>query len=251
MTLPKFTLALVFVLVTSLSVSLAVTPEPPSVPSNYVTDLAQILPPASEDALNRYLKNLEQKTSVQIMLLTILSLDGQDIEGFSMQIAERWRPGQKGKDNGMLIVIALNDRKYRIEVGYGLEGIIPDSLAGSLARQHLVPHFKKADYSTGITALIHALGSVVALKSGVSIDESKPNKPAKHPPASKELSTFELIGAIAVGLVMLYLLIRHPDIFLLIVMSSGRGGWSGGSSSGGGFGGGGGSFGGGGVSGRW
>lgn len=250
MTLPKFTLLVVFVLVTSFSASLAVTPEPPAVPSNYVIDLAQILPPSSEDALNRYLRNLEQKTSVQIMLLTILSLDGQDIEGFSMQMAERWRPGQKGKDNGMLIVIALNDRKYRIEVGYGLEGIIPDSLAGSLARQHLVPHFKKADYSTGISALIHALGSEIALKSGVSIDETKPSKPAKHAP-SKELSTFELIGAIAVALVMLYLLIRHPDIFLLIIMSSGRGGWSGGSSSGGGFGGGGGSFGGGGVSGRW
>jgi uncharacterized protein len=112
-------------------------------PSHYVVDLAGIMDDTVEQRLNGYLQELEQKTTAQFVVL--------------------------GKDNGALLVVSLNDKKYRFETGYGLEGTLPDSLVGSIGREYLVPYFKKGDYSTGIFGASLAVISEIASNKGVEI----------------------------------------------------------------------------------
>ena len=236
-----------------ISVSWAVTI--PKRPSSYVVDLANIVDNAIEVKINGYLKELEQKTSAQLVILTITSLEGEAIEDFSIRIAhDQWKLGQKGKDNGVLLLISIKDRKYRIEVGYGLEGVLPDSLVGSIGRQILVPYFKKGDYSNGIFATTLAMANEIAKDAGVKITgmpilkRSGSSVRQTRPPG-----IMQTIMTILFVIVMVILFIRNPRLFLLLFLFSsmgGRGGsWGGG---GGGFGGGGGGgFGGGGASGGW
>ena len=134
--------------------SLFLLPEPfshavsiPENPGNHVVDLAGIVDNPTEAELNQYLRELEQKTTAQIAILTIKSLEAESIEDLSITVAhDKLKLGQKGKDNCVLLLVSLNDKKYRIEVGYGLEGVIPDSMAGSIGRSYLVPFFRKGDY---------------------------------------------------------------------------------------------------------
>lgn len=242
-----------------ISSAFASIPEPPTKPYNYVTDLANIIDDETESRLNAYLKELEEKTTAQIAVLTIDSLDKEDIESFSLRIAERWRLGQKGKDNGLLLTVAVKDRQYRFEVGYGLEGILPDSLVGSIGRSYLVPYFRKGDYSTGIFNAIVVITSIIAKNEGVQIT-GIPKIGKKRQRADKGFSIFFIALSFAVFVLFFILFIRYPRLFLLILAGSSmrgrRGGWySGGGFGGGGFGGGfsggGGGFGGGGASGRW
>ena len=142
----------------------------PDRPSAYVIDLAGVINDNVEATLNGYLRELEEKTTSQMVVLSIDSLEGESIEDLSINIAhDKWRLGQKGKDNGVLLLVAIQERKYRIEVGYGLEGVIPDSLAGSIGRQYMVPYFKKGDYSTGILTAALAVISEIASDAGVEI----------------------------------------------------------------------------------
>lgn len=240
------------------SESLAATPEPPAVPPDYVVDLAGIINDDTEMQLNAYLKELEQKTTAQVVILTIQSLDGEDIESFSLRTAEKWKLGQKGKDNGLLITIALKDRKYRFEVGYGLESILPDSLVGSIGRQYIVPYFRKGDYSTGIFNATLAVVRTISASEGVEIT-GMPEIKVKGKRV-KGIGILDAIMIFGVFAVFVYLFIKHPRLLLLLFLSSSmggrRGGWSGGGGfGGGGFGGfgggGGGGFGGGGASGSW
>ncbi|MFZ5996992.1 MAG: TPM domain-containing protein [Nitrospirota bacterium] len=245
-------------LISCFSLAFAATPEPPAVPSNYVVDLANIINDNAEAQLNGYLRELEQKTTAQFVILTIDSLDGEDIEGFSITMAEKWKLGQKGKDNGVLMTVALKDRRYRIEVGYGLESILPDSLVGSIGRGYIVPYFRKGDYSRGVITATLVIINTIATHEGVEItgmprvERGYGRKAYKIGPVQSILLFIALIAVII-------LFIKHPGLFLLLFLSSGRrgGGWHGsggfgGGGFGGGFGGGGGGgFGGGGASGNW
>jgi len=235
----------------------------PDKPLNYVVDLAGIIDSNVEAGLNRYLLELEQKTTAQMVVLTITSLEGESLEDLSLSIAhDKWKLGQKDKDNGLLLLVSLQDRKYRFEIGYGLEGIVPDSLAGSIGRQYLVPYFRQNDYSRGITTATLAVIDIIASDAGVEIagmpklrsrsaapySRKKPGKPTLP---GKILFVLFIIG-------LIYMFIRHPRLLLFLIMMNmlgggRRSGWGGGGGfSGGGFGGGGGGgFGGGGASGGW
>jgi uncharacterized protein len=236
--------------------------EIPTLPADPVVDLAGIIDNSAETKLNRYLRELEDKTSAQMAILTIKSLEGQALEEFSINIAhDKWKLGQKGKDNGVLLIIALNDRKYRIEIGYGLEGALPDSLVGSIGRQYLVPYFRKGDYSTGIYTAAVVIANEIAKDAGVKITglpAVKKAYPAKK--RAKSTSVFGKIFSLIFFVIMIIVFIKNPRSFLaLLLLSSmgGRRGHWGGSGGGfggggfGGFGGGGGGFGGGGASGGW
>jgi uncharacterized protein len=218
----------------------------------HIVDLANILESDVETKLIRFLTELEQKTSAQVAVLTINSLDGESLERFSLHIAhDRWKLGQKGKDNGALLLVSLGDKKYRFEIGYGLEGILPDSLVGSIGRQFLVPYFRKGDYGSGVTLAVLAVVNEIAKNEGVNItgfpDMSRFSSSA---PQKKKFSIVRVIFSILFFAVALILFIRHPWLFLLFFLGGGRrSGWGG--SYGGGFGGGGGGFGGGGASGGW
>lgn len=228
--------------------------EIPVLPDAPVVDLAGIIDNNAESKLNRYLKELETKTGAQMAILTINSLQGQAIEDFSITIAhDRWKLGQKGKDNGVLVVVALNDKKYRIEIGYGLEGLLPDSLVGGIGRQYLVPYFKRGDYSTGIYAAAVVMANEIARNAGVEIS-GLPTVKKAYPALEKKKSSGVLskIFSLLFFVILVIIFIKNPRLFLAYLFISsmgGRGGHWGG--SGGGFGGGGGGFGGGGASGGW
>jgi len=225
---------------------MAVTPTPPARPTNYVMDLAGIIDPAAEQGLNSYLRELDKKTSAQIIVLTIKSLDGESIEGFSIDMAEKWGIGQKGKDNGVLFTVSTGDKRYRIEVGYGLEGLLPDSFAGSIGRQYLVPYFKKGKYSQGITYATLAIIERIADDAKVEIKGMQRVRNSAGQ-SLKKPSLGSVILTIVVIIIMGYFFVRNPRafmmfLFFMMMSRGGRGGWRGG----GGFGGGGGGFGGGG-----
>jgi len=235
--------------------------EIPALPAAPVVDLAGIIDNGTESKLNRYLKELETKTGAQMAILTLTSLEGQSLEELSIHIAhDQWKLGQKGKDNGVLVIVALNEKKYRIEIGYGLEGLLPDSLVGDIGRQYLVPNFKKGDYSGGIYAAAVVIANEIARDAGVEIS-GLPAVKMGYPPnkGKKSPGVFGKIFSLLFFVIMVILFIKNPRLFLTYLLFSsmgGRGGHWGGSGGGfggggGGFGGGGGGFGGGGASGGW
>lgn len=240
----------------------AVQPAIPDRPPRYVVDLAGIIQDETEERLNGYLQELEQKTTAQMVILTVSTLEGEPIEDFSIHVAHNvWRLGQAGKDNGVLLLVAVADRKYRFDIGYGLEGTLPDSRVGSIGRDYLVPYFRQGDYATGITMASLAVISVIAEDAGVKISGMPRVRPSPSP-ADRGTRGKPSIAGVILSLVffigLIYLFIRHPRLllflFMMNMMGGGRrSGWSGGGGfGGGGFGGGGGGgFGGGGASGGW
>ncbi|MGE5297092.1 MAG: TPM domain-containing protein, partial [Solirubrobacterales bacterium] len=108
-------------------------------PQTYVDDLAGVVSAEHKQALNGLLQELEQKTGVQYIILTVDTTGGLPIEQFSIELLDNWKLGQAGKDNGLLFTLALKDRAYRFEVGYGLEGVVPDQFAGRVGREVLEP----------------------------------------------------------------------------------------------------------------
>ena len=257
---PRF-LALVFLFwgLLLVSVLLAAVPPVPDQPANYVVDLAGIIDSQTEADLNHRLKELEDRTTAQVMVLTINSLEGEPMEGFSLRTAEKWALGQKGKDNGVLITIALKDRKYRIEVGYGLEAILPDSLVGSMGRECFVKNFRMGKYSVGISDAVEMISNQIINYKVETIIEPKKQKIVEPMQVKGKLSTespFELIlnkfflvlfwiGGIFIVMALVFSLVKRN-------LGYGGGFGGGGGGFGGGFGGGGGGgFGGGGAGGGW
>jgi len=122
-----------------------------------VVDNAEILSPAARAQLDSKLAAHEQATSNQVVVLTLQSLDGESIEGFATRVFDAWKLGQKGKDNGVLVIVAPNDRRMRIEVGYGLEGTLTDALSARIIRDRMAPRFKASDYDGGVAAGVDAI----------------------------------------------------------------------------------------------
>ena len=125
--------------------------------SGRVVDDAEILRPATRDAVTRRLAAHEQQTTNQIAVLTIPSIGDESIEGFATRVFETWRLGQRGKDNGVLLVVVPNDRKMRVEVGYGLEGTLTDAAAGRIIRNVMTPAFKAGDFDKGVSDGVDAI----------------------------------------------------------------------------------------------
>lgn len=235
-----------------------IPPRPPA----YVVDLAGVVDDNVEQRLGRRLSELEQKTGAQVIVLTVPDMDGANLEDYSLSVAERWGLGQKGRDDGLLMFFAMKERRYRMEVGYGLESILPDAKLGSMARSHIVSAFKQGYYSKGIESFSLAISRVIASKHGVTLGYGSQNYNAygqrREDPGKwiiKLLALLLLFGPI------LYMVFKHGGYLSGRrpwddgYWHSGRGyhgGYGGGFSGGGGFGGGGGGgFGGGGVSGGW
>lgn len=224
---------------------------------NYVNDQTNTLSSEQLSDLEKRLKVYEDTTSNQIVILMISSLEGEDLFDFSHRVAETNKIGQKGKDNGILILVVKDDRKIRIEVGYGLEGVVPDAVASSIIRNIMIPYFKSGNYYGGLLKGIETLQDAIA--GAYQADEEK----------------FSAKNFITPLVLLIFLLIFFSIISR--IKGTSRGGWiyrSGGWHSypsrrsswggiggfggfgrggfgGGGFSGGGGSFGGGGASGSW
>ena len=124
-------------------------PEKPS-PARFVNDYAGLLSESEAATLEQKLRNYQDTTSNQIAIVTVSSLDNYDIEGYSIALAKKWDIGQKGKNNGILVLVAPNERKMRIEVGYGLEGALPDGTCNKIIREVMKPYFKQNDFYGGL-----------------------------------------------------------------------------------------------------
>lgn len=255
--------------------------EIPARPEGYVTDQANLLSPQTRDQLEQFLRDYEQKTTNQVVVVTLPTLDGESLEEFSIRLAERWKVGQKERDNGVIFLIVSNDHRVRIEVGYGLEGVLPDALAGQIIRQVVTPNFSQGRFEEGITAGVAAMMQAIQGEF-----KAEPEKSA----SDEQVSAFLIFFLILVAALSIIDLIRYSGYFsghrlyphrysfwewwfrfalLFFLLNffyraffytrlSSRGGYygtrtgfGGFSGGGGGFSGGGGSFGGGGASGRW
>ena len=127
-----------------------------------VNDNAGLLAASARETLEALLKAHEDSTSNQVVVLTIPSLQGETLEDYSIKVAETWKLGQKDKDNGVLLLIAQDDRKVRIEVGDGLEGSLPDITCGHIIRREIVPRFRDSDYEGGVRAGVEAILGAIA-----------------------------------------------------------------------------------------
>ena len=131
-------------------------------PRGYVSDFADLILPADEARLNTLLSLLEDNNTVEIAVVTVASLEGGSIDETAVDIFEHWGIGKKGTDNGLLILVAKEEREYRIEVGYGLEGILNDAKVGKIGRDYFVPYFQSDNYGEGIYQGIKAMESLLS-----------------------------------------------------------------------------------------
>src|SRR5215475_1240059 len=225
------------------------TPIPPT-PTEWVTDTAGFLSPQTVDSLNQRLRAYEQQSGHQILVYIGKTTGGDPIEDWAVHAFEKWKPGRKGLDDGLLLLIMAQDRRLKIEVGYGLEGQVTDLLAGRVINDIIVPRIRAGQPDAAVTAGIDALVGIISgqgLPAGL-----QPQRSGRRQPQPMTLGQLILFGII--GIVLLIVFITNPSLAIWLLMSimSGGGrsrddGWGGG---GGGFGGGGRS-GGGGASGSW
>jgi uncharacterized protein len=223
----------------------------PERPEGRVTDRTGTLTRDQIQTLEKKLSAFEKETTNQIAVLLIPSLEGDSLEDYSIRLAEKWKIGQQGRNNGVILLIVKNDRKLRIEVGYGLEGALPDALAGTIIRNEIAPRFKAGQFSQGVEA---GIDSIIAATKG----EYKAG-PKKTRSQIDSWIPFLVVGAFIVFFMLAASQTRrrHYHSGGSRGWNSGGGFWSGGSSWGGGgsdsggFSGGGGDFGGGGASGDW
>lgn len=152
-----------------------------------VTDNADILSDGMRSSLTRRLKAHEDRTTNQIAILTLPTLEGESIEEFAVKVFEEWKLGQKGKDNGILVLVVPNDRRMRIEVGYGLEGTLTDSMAGGIIRNTMTPRFKREDFDGGTEAGIIDIIHVLEGGKALNFEESESSR-------SKGSSGFQMEG---------------------------------------------------------
>jgi uncharacterized protein len=216
-----------------------------------VNDYAGMLSSYTQKELEGILRDLEQTDSTQIVVLTISSLEGEVLEEFSIKVADQWKIGQKGFDNGAILLIARKEREIRIEVGYGLEGSLTDLMAGRIIRNVIVPQFRAGNFDQGV------LDGVQAMIGVVRGEYRAPEKVPSHRGPKLKIPHLIFIGWIF--FVFFIILLARLSHILGPKRShrSSRGvGWFGGLGGGGGFSsggfsGGGGGFGGGGASGGW
>ncbi len=244
-------------------------------PQGYVSDFAHVLDAQSKAAAEDYLGKVEHATGVQMAVVTVDTLDGAPIDDFANTLARQWGIGHKGDNNGLLLLLAIRDHKDRVEVGYGLEPILPDGFVGSVERD-MRPLLRQSQYGPAVLEGIESMGSRIAAAKGVKLDFGL-ERPAEPEPSGETRGGGGPRGIpiplIIIGIIVLLMLFGRrggsgcgclPWFLLGNIMGGGmgRGGGfggggfggfdSGGGGGGGGFGGfGGGDFGGGGASGSW
>ncbi|MBV9495735.1 MAG: TPM domain-containing protein [Acidobacteria bacterium] len=241
----------------------------PPAPTHWFTDEAHIVDAASADALDRKLADFEQRSGAQFIIYVFPSIENEAIEDFTIRCVERWKVGNKKYDNGLVLFVFLQEKKVRIEVGYGLEGTITDAVSSRVIREQIAPHFQQSDYAGGLNAAADAL--IERITKGEA-----PVEPVNRRGSDSRDSQF---GGIDLGFVIFLIVVA---LFILPMLrrrglgggggcggcfwpmfflggggrgtTFGGGGWSGGGGfggGGGGFSGGGGGFGGGGATGGW
>jgi len=251
----KKTIAALFILSMLLSMSELYGQSYPSHTSEfYVNDYAGILSAETEEAIMQVSVPLAQETGAQIVVVTVDSLEGQDIETYALNLFREWGIGDATKNNGLLLLVSLNDRQSRIEVGYGLEGALNDAKTGRIQDDYLIGHFQEGNYDAGIIGTYLKLAEEVFIEYGLDeatiTSQNVYYKPVTEEEESGKITIFHVI-LIIIGIILMMLdLIFNRGrmtrvVLYMLARNSGKGG------GGGGFGGGGGRSGGGGSSRGW
>jgi uncharacterized protein len=237
-------------------------------PQGYVNDFANVLSPSTREQIAALCAEVDQRAQAQIAVVTVKTTNGQSAFDYSLDLATHWGVGPKQKDRGVMIFVAVDDHKYFTQVGYGLEGILPDGKVGSFGRE-AVPYFRQSNYGAAILLMTRRVADVIAADRGITLA----NEPAASPPVNAtegsrseaSPSPVEVI-LILVAIVVIFRIVRatlfasnsrgyygrRSSGWWMGPMMGGFGGGFGGGAGGGGFGGfGGGSFGGGGAGGSW
>jgi uncharacterized protein len=236
-------------------------------PQGYVSDFAQVIDAGSRAKLEAYAAAVERATGAEMALVTVPSLNGEPVEDVANTIYRAWGVGKKGKDEGVLLLLSINDRRSRLEVGYGLEPVIPDGVSGSILRA-MRPALRDGNYGDALAVAAETIGQTVAKSKNVTIDAPSPPRTHTSPDDGGGIPWFAIVAG---GLLLLFLLrSRGPRGYgggggggfwtgMILGNMMSRGSWGGrgsggfgGSDSGDSFGGfGGGDSGGGGASSDW
>ncbi|MBI3616924.1 MAG: TPM domain-containing protein [Candidatus Omnitrophica bacterium] len=210
-------------------------------PQGRVNDFAGVISADYKDRISSLIGEVEQKTSDEIAVVTRESIAPYGADDYAQMLFDSWRVGKKGRDNGVLILLAVKEREWRIHTGYGVEGILPDGVCGQIGRDYMVPYFKEGKYSEGLYYGAAAVANIIAKDANVTLDGLKD---VRFQEGSPDVSA---VWYILVALIILILMSRYPLIWIPGGLGGyGRGGFGGGGFGGGGFGGGGfGGFGGG------
>lgn len=213
-------------------------------PQGWVNDFAGVISQEFKEKLNSLIKELEEKTTSEIAVVTISSIAPYEEKEYARLLFDNWKPGKKGKDNGVLILLAIKERRWRIETGYGIEGVLPDGLCGEIGRNYMVPYFKEARYSEGLYQGALQIAKIIAKDSQVNLralTEWEESSQIRGLSGSDKGSQYYVIILNFFILIFLVILVIKSLIDTYLY-----GGWGHGtgSHSSGGFGGGGGGFGG-------
>lgn len=225
-----------------------IPPKPTAAAGIYVQDYAQVLSAEDKRKLLNIGQELGNKTTAQLAVVTVKTLEGQPIEDYALSILREWGIGSKEKNNGALIVVAVQDRRSRIEVGYGLEGLLTDGLTGRIQDQAMIPYFRKGNYAAGIVNGYAVTASLIAKDAGVqltSINSEQIAVPAKTTNNTDQEYPFWLKLLIGAGIVLLLIIdnlflggVLTQMLFFMFLRGrgggGGRGGFGGGSGGGGG-----------------
>ncbi len=257
--LPLLAIPFAFLAVASRAEPVADLPQP----TDYVSDYAHVLSPEAIARLDSICTQLDHsQANAQIAVVTVHDLNGDDAADYADQLETKWKMGKKGSDRGALVLLAVADHKYRIEVGYGLEGILPDGKIGDIGRE-MVPDLRAGDYDGAVSLAVGEVAQVIATDANVTLENQPAPESApapRHAPAG--IGVLQVIVVLVFIVLYLFRILGGFGLFGLWglglmsggISGRGRGGYGGGfgGGSGGGFGGfGGGGFGGGGAGGSW
>jgi uncharacterized protein len=212
-------------------------------PTGAVNDFADVIPQEQRAGMESLAREVLQKTGTAVVVATVPTVGDMVVDDYATRLYESWGIGKKGEDKGVLILLALKERRVRIETGYGVEGILPDGVVGEIIRLHVIPHLKQGDYGRGLLNAMTAVSDVIARNAGVTLTGRPQLKPVQ-PRGGVPVSPFTLILLVIAVILMLVTRTGRQLLALLLLSSFGGGGRSYGGGSSGGFGGFGGGFGG-------
>jgi uncharacterized protein len=215
-------------------------------PQGLVSDFAGVIDQSTHQQLTLLLQELKDKTGAEIAIVTVETTQPLTVFDYAMKIAEAWKPGAKGKDNGVVFLVAAKDHKMFIVTGYGVEGVLPDGKVGEIQDEYIVPYFKRGDYARGILAGVQVMADLIAREYGVRLTGARLPQPRARPGAEAPPAMMLLVFAVIVlGLIVAAFTGTQRSRYTRFGGPRyGGGGYGGGGFGGGGFGGGGGSSGG-------
>jgi len=218
--------------------------------TGWVTDNAGLIGSTEKRQIEALAQELKQKTGSELAVVTVKDMGGDAIEPYAARLFETWGIGQSGKDNGVLIILAMAERRFRVEVGYGLESILPDGRAGAIRDEYMLEDFRAGRYGAGFLSGAQAVASVIADDAGVTLASMGKRSVPVRRPASRRSRRSRSGSPLGIILIIFLLIVTRGRILPWLLLSGmmgggGRSSYNSGGFSGGGFGGGFGGFGGG------